>query len=66
MSGFGAFVFLAAMGAIYLLPTIIGVNRQHPSAGGIFVINLFFGWTLLGWVIALAWSVSEISARQSR
>ena len=66
MSGFGAFVFLAAMGAIYLLPTIIGVERKHPSAGGIFVINLFFGWTLLGWVIALAWSVSGIPANSNR
>jgi hypothetical protein len=24
----------------------------------IFVLDLFLGWTLIGWVIALAWSVA--------
>jgi len=66
MTGFSAFAFLFLALCIYLLPTIIGVERKHPSAGGIFVINLFFGWTLLGWVIALAWSVSGIPANSNR
>lgn len=25
----------------------------------IFVVNLFLGWTLIGWVVALAWAVTK-------
>jgi len=40
--------------AIYFLPTIVG--RDKRNAGAIFVLNLFLGWTLIGWVIALVWA----------
>lgn len=40
---------------LYFLPTLMALGR-HPSAGGILVLNLFLGWTLLGWVVALAWA----------
>jgi len=36
---------------IYLLPTIIAVYRQTSVAA--VIINIFLGWTLLGWVFAL-------------
>lgn len=42
----------------YMLPAIIGCARHHNSRDSIVVINLFFGWTLIGWIICLAWSVS--------
>lgn len=45
---------------IYVLPTCVAVLRDHPSVGSIAVINLFLGWSLIGWVIALAWSFSAI------
>jgi len=47
--------------ALYFLPTIVASNRSHPNQMPIFVINLFLGWTLLGWVISLAWSCARIS-----
>lgn len=43
---------------LYFLPTIIGVFRHHHQWGAITVVNLFFGWTFIGWVLTLAWSVS--------
>ena len=44
--------------AFYFLPTWIAQRRDHPSTGGIFVINLLLGLTGLGWIFALAWSLS--------
>ena len=44
--------------AFYFLPTIIAIFRDHHQLGVIAVINLFFGWTFIGWVVSLAWSVS--------
>lgn len=42
----------------YFLPTLIASRRSHHQLGAIIVVNLFFGWTFIGWVICLAWAVS--------
>ena len=42
----------------YFLPTIIAIVRRKLNAGGIFVLNLLLGWTLIGWVGALVWALS--------
>lgn len=47
--GFIIFILLAAL---YFLPTIVAWNRRKPNAT--IIINLFLGWTLIGWVVALA------------
>ncbi len=43
--------------AFYFLPTLIAFLRQHKNMLAIFLLNLFLGWTVLGWVISLVWSV---------
>jgi hypothetical protein len=37
---------------LYFLPTIVGGAKRQGCA--VFVLNLFLGWTLVGWVVALA------------
>lgn len=44
---------------VYFLPAFVAKNRRHHNAGPIAIVNVFFGWTLLGWVIALAWAFSS-------
>lgn len=51
-------LLLILLVALYFLPGIIASRRHHSSAGGIWVVNIFLGWTFLGWVIALAWAAS--------
>lgn len=52
-------LFLIIIGFLfYFLPAIIAAFRSHHQSAAIFVINLFFGWTFIGWVICLAWAVS--------
>jgi hypothetical protein len=43
----------------YFLPTIIAILRRKANAGGIFVLNLLLGWTLIGWIGALVWALSS-------
>jgi hypothetical protein len=43
--------------AIYFLPTLIAFLRQHKNSLAIFLLNLLLGWTVLGWVVSLVWSV---------
>ena len=45
----------------YFLPTIVAAARKHPNERPDLVINLFTGWTGLGWIIALAWSFTAIA-----
>ena len=42
---------------IHFLPWLIALGRNHPNTMAIFCLNLFLGWTLIGWVGALIWSV---------
>ena len=45
------------------LPTIIAYERNHPNLVPIFILNLFFGWTLIGWVGALIWALIALPER---
>ena len=47
--------------AFYFLPTIIAFRREHQNKGAIFVLNLLLGWSLLGWVGSLVWSLTAVS-----
>ena len=60
MDALVGFVFLGGFAAAYLLPVIVAGNRHHPQTGPIAVVNVLLGWTLLGWVVALAWAVSQV------
>jgi hypothetical protein len=52
---FTALIFLALLGlAFYFVPWIVAASRQHNNQGPIAVVNIFLGWTLIGWVVALA------------
>jgi Superinfection immunity protein len=42
---------------LYFLPSYLGRNKRN--VGAIFALNLFLGWTLLGWVAALVWALSH-------
>lgn len=60
----GIFILVGLM-AIYFLPTIVGFGRKKNNAGAICVLNLFLGWTLVGWVVALVWALT-VDAPQAR
>lgn len=54
------FIILAIVGiVVYFIPTIIAFARHRINKGAIFCMNLFLGWCLIGWVIALVWAVKE-------
>lgn len=44
---------------IYFLPTAIAAHRRHLNVSSITIVNIFLGWTFVGWVIALTWSFSN-------
>jgi hypothetical protein len=38
---------------VYWLPAIIAVARRVPAKAQVVIVNLFLGWTVVGWVVAL-------------
>jgi hypothetical protein len=44
---------------MYFVPTMIAVGRKHANSGAIACLNCFLGWTVLGWIGALVWAVSN-------
>jgi hypothetical protein len=53
------FPILAALIALFFLPSIVARSRDHPDATAIFALNVFLGWTVVGWAIALVWALTS-------
>jgi len=46
--------------AIYFFPSMIAIGRKHHNRAAIVLLNLFLGWTALGWIASLVWSATAI------
>jgi hypothetical protein len=61
------FLWLTGVGlCFYFLPAIIGFGRKHQHRVPILLLNLFFGWTFIGWVAALIWSAMPVTGQPPR
>ncbi|HAN96991.1 MAG TPA: hypothetical protein DCQ98_05955 [Planctomycetaceae bacterium] len=46
----------------YLAPSVTAAKRDHPRWASIVLLNLLLGWTVLGWIIAMAWAIRPRSS----
>lgn len=53
------------LGLLYFAPTAVATLRHVPDLAPIIVINILLGWTLFGWVAALAMAVRSLPSPQS-
>lgn len=44
---------------MYFLPSIIALMRSKRDTLAIFLLNLFLGWSVIGWVVALVWAAKN-------
>lgn len=54
--GEGFVIFMIAM---YFLPTIIALIRKKKNTPAIALLNTLMGWSIVGWFVALIWSVTK-------
>jgi len=59
----GGILIILLLRAAYLLPTIIAVIRKHKNKAAIGVVNIALGWTFLGYIFALVWSLTSSNDR---
>ncbi len=52
-------LLVVLMFVLYFLPTLIAFLRKHKNKLAIFLLNFLLGWTVLGWVASLIWSVMK-------
>jgi hypothetical protein len=53
-----AFFWVVLALAVYMAPAFVAGFRNHPNTAAITVLDLLLGWTFLGWVVALVWSLT--------
>jgi hypothetical protein len=41
---------------MYFLPALIAFGRGHHQRFAIFLLDLFLGWTVIGWIAAMVWA----------
>ena len=49
---------------IYLLPSIVAGSRDHRNVMPIVALNIFAGWTFVGWLASLIWSLTDNTEEQ--
>jgi len=54
MDVLGALMFIVVVLGLYATPWIVAALRKAPHVGVVAVINVFLGWTVIGWFVALA------------
>lgn len=52
-------ILLNLVTSFYFLPTTIGYARFAKSRTNIFLLNLFLGWTVIGYVVFLIWAIVD-------
>jgi hypothetical protein len=55
---------VAGTALLYMAPVLVGWARHVPDIGAVAVINLLLGWTLIGWVVALAMALRSVPQPQ--
>lgn len=57
MNDFTIFLLILVIGGVYFLPTYLSTGKVRVTQ--VFIINLFFWWSILGWVIALLIAIDK-------
>jgi hypothetical protein len=52
----GHWIIVVMAVGVYFVPCIVGQVRDVKPYGWIALLNVFLGWTFLGWVVALVWA----------
>ena len=50
---------------LYLVPSFVAVHRGHRNEKAIFALNLLAGWSVIGWVVSIVWSLTSNVNEQS-
>lgn len=58
--------FLLSCALLYFVPTAVAQYRKSSNTTTVFLVNLFLGWTAIGWIAALVLAFAGDSGAQVR
>jgi hypothetical protein len=59
ISTFFFFPFFGGGLVLYFLPSIVALARNKRDLLAIFLLNMFLGWSVIGWIVALVWAAKN-------
>jgi hypothetical protein len=59
LAHFFFFPFFGLGTVMYFLPSIIALARSKRDLLAIFLLNLFLGWSVIGWIVTLVWAAKS-------
>lgn len=59
------FFYLVGICLVYFVPALVAYRRDHHQKMAIAALNILLGWTVLGWIAALIWSVTQVRKRNA-
>ena len=59
LSTFFFFPFFGLPFLMYFLPSITALIKSKRDLLAIFLLNLFLGWSVIGWFVALIWAAKS-------
>lgn len=49
----------------YFFPSIIAIFKGKSNTTAIIILNIFLGWTFVGWIVALVWAFTVDTKSQT-
>ena len=54
-------ILATLLSLFYFLPFALAFNKRRANTAAIIALNLFLGWSLIDWVVAVVWALKEES-----
>jgi hypothetical protein len=55
----GMFIIIAILMPVYLAPSWIAWKKNHKQQDAIVILNIFGGWLIIGWIVAIVWAFTD-------
>jgi len=52
-------IYIIVIAMIYFAPALVAYNQKKKNSSAILLLNLFLGWTFIGWIVALIWAATK-------
>lgn len=64
-AGYTVLGFAILIGGVllYILPSLIASRRRLPELTQVVIVNIFLGWTFIGWIVALVMANKPVQPR---